>query len=235
MAVRLRIVIMLLILFAQGYALYGQELFRDEFRIAGEWRNAHGKWSVTDGALVQEDGKDRITHIARIVKQDGVMEYEFECLYLGGLEDGYGVFGIHILVDKPSGRRSWGINRSYLLWITFDPRAYIRSDCFFLQVYESTGNTRMRLLHGWKGDAFPLDPGILSPTRFEQTASSGTPITFRVRIDTRNGTGRFYNPIEPGTYFPFDLETALHDGMYIAFRTNSISIAILSVAVRKLD
>ena len=52
-------------------------LFNDTFDIQGEWNIIHGNWIVRDGSLIQTSPYDMMTHISRIVKQGGVMEYEF--------------------------------------------------------------------------------------------------------------------------------------------------------------
>jgi hypothetical protein len=209
-------------------------LFRDTFDILGEWTVIHGSWIVKDGALIQADASDMITHIARIVKQEGLMEYEFECSYVRGLEDNYGGFGIHICMNKPTHSRSWGMNKSLLLWITYDPRAYNRTDCFFLQAYRSTSPISMNFLHGDPGDAYPLPPGILSPGDFITAGKNGESICFTIQMDCETGKGRLYHPRKPDSFYPFDLNTTIEPGMYISLRTNSISIKVDNVQVRRI-
>ena len=207
----------------------------DTFPILGEWTIDHGDWIIVDDALVMDNPRDVITHITRIVKQEGVMEYEFACSYIRGLEDKYGGFGIHICIDRPTSSRSWGMNRSFLLWITYDPEAYRREDCFFLQVYKSKSPIKMNFLHEEKGDKYPLDPAVLSPADFMVTKETRVPVKFRVQIDTVTGKGKFYHPREEGVFFAFDLETAIEPGMYIGLRTNSVSIRVAYVRVRGVE
>jgi hypothetical protein len=207
----------------------------DTFPILGEWTIVYGNWVVRENTLVMDNPKQTITHISRIVKQEGVMEYEFTCSYIRGLEDKYGGFGIHICINKPTSSRSWGMNRSYLFWITYDPAAYTRDDCFFLQVYKSRSPISMNFLHNEPGDTYPLDPGILSPAAFMATGETGAPLTFRFQVDTATGKGEFYHPSQEGIYFPFDVKTAIEPGMYISLRTNSMSIKVIAVRVRQVE
>jgi len=229
------IVFLILCTFLIPYGFSRDYLFNDSFSILGEWNIVYGDWIVKEGLLIQNSTKSTITHITRIVKQEGVMEYEFACTYIRGLEDNYGGFGIHLCIDTPTHSRSWGMNKSYLFWITFDPAAYKREDCFFLQVYKSTSPIHMDFLHDTPGDAYPLDPQVLSPKDFIATAKTGELIKLRFQIDTKTGQGKFYHPGDETVYFPFDLQTEIEPGMYIGLRTNSISIGVGYVAVRSLE
>ncbi|MBN1698674.1 MAG: hypothetical protein JW881_14255 [Spirochaetales bacterium] len=226
----------LILIFAATFPCLAEDyLIRDGFAIMGEWKRINGSWTIKNGVLVQEDTADTMTHSARMVKQEGIMEYEFDCFYRGGLSDRYGGFGIHICIDSPTSGRSWGMGRSFLLWMTFDPKAYGRDDCFFLQVYRSTSPVHMDFLHNKKGDEYPLDPDILSPEDFTATGRDNDHLRFRIRIDCTNGKGRFYHPRKPEYYYPFDLDTVIQPGMYISFRTNSLSIGIDEVIVRAIE
>ena len=55
---------------------------------------------------------------------------------------------------------------------------------------------------------------------------------FRMVLET--GEGWFYHPEIEDFYYPFDLKTEIKPGMYISFRTNSISIGIDYLTVRMI-
>ena len=85
------------------------------------------------------------------------------------------------------------------------------------------------------GNEYPMFESFLSTEDLETTAATGEPLRIRFLLDTANGEGRLYNPDSPESYFPLDLNSRLSDGMYIALRTNSLSIAFDNVTVTSLD
>jgi hypothetical protein len=208
-------------------------LISDTFDFQGEWLASSGTWETTDGELYQLDAAERIATVTRIVRQSGELLYEFDLRYLKGFDDGYGGFGIHILIDAPTGLRSWGQNASYLLWITHDMDEYKTPD-LHAHVYRSTGITRMDY-HRMEGDEYRIPPAILSVAAMEQRAHSGEPIRVRFLVDTVAGTGMLYHPDRNGVYYDLDFGTSLGGGSYIALRTNSLSVAFDNVTVTRLD
>ncbi len=208
-------------------------LFADSFEYLGEWEPHSGDWVVTDGELRQEDVNEKIAGISRIVRQEGILVYEFDVRYLSGLKDSYGGFGIHILVDRPTGLRSWGQNRSYLFWLTYDVQAY-QAENVFAQVYKSKGLTRMEY-YDMRGDEYPVPTDILSVTALPDTSKAPGTLHIKLMIDTKTGNGRLYNPNRPDSYYDINLGSALETGMYIALRTNSVALAFDNVSVRMVE
>lgn len=229
-----KIFIVLLVFVSTRWAFSQVTLFDDTFDFMGEWGYASGAWQIDNGILVQRDKNDHITHICRKVKQSGIMEYAFDFVYLGGLEDNYGGFGIHICIDKPEGRRSWGMNHSYLLWLTYDIPAY-RQPVFYAQVYKSITPVKMDYWLMQTGTEFPLSPEILSPDFLQSTAVRGKKIHFRLVINLNTGEGKFYNPADDSAYFPIEFGVPLTGGMYIALRTNSLSVGIDNFTVTRIS
>ena len=211
---------------AQQEKQQDEQLFFDEFEFLTGWEEGNGTWSVEDGMLKQLDTTDRITHISRMVRQKGTVFYEFDVYYLDGLEDRDGGFGIHILIDEPTGLRSWGQNRSLLLWITYDPIIY-GTDHFYLQVYESESAVNMDFLN-MTGDEYPVPLSLFSPEDF---ITSSDPVHIRLEVNTVLGTGILYNPFETGTFYPIDLGAPLWEGKYISLRTNSMAVGFDNVRV----
>ena len=208
-------------------------LISDTLDFQGEWSANSGTWETRGGQLYQLDKEERIATATRIVRQRGVLLYEFDLRYLGGFDDGYGGFGIHILMDQPTGLRSWGQNASLLLWVTHDVAEYGTED-LHAQVYKSTGITRMDY-HGMAGDEYRLPPAVLSVDRLEQMARRGESIRVKFLLDTEVGTGRLYHPGKDSVYYDLDLGGNLGEGMYVALRTNSVSVAFDNVTVTRLD
>ena len=225
------IMLLLLVGICTASAFGDRILFADSFEYLGEWEPLSGKWVATDGELRQEDVSERIAGISRIVRQEGILVYEFDVRYLSGLEDLYAGFGIHILVDKPTGLRSWGQNQSYLFWLTYDVQAY-QTENVFAQVYKSRGPTLMEY-YNMRGDEYPIPAEILSVTALPETSKSTVHV--KLMIDTTTGNGRLYNPIRPDSYYDINLGSAPGAGMYIALRTNSVALAFDNVSVKKVE
>lgn len=228
-----RALIFLILIYLSAFTFAEKALISDTFDFQGEWVVNSGEWSVSNGKLLQLDEKETIATISRIVRQRGVLLYSFDVQYLAGLEDGYGGFGIHISVDKPTGLRSWGQNDSFLLWITFDEEAYGDRD-FYAQAYKSTSTIYMNF-HGMEGDEYRLAESNLSIDRFLSTAETGDPLQILLSLDTNTGKGRIQSPVDQRTYYKIDLKTPVGEGMYIALRTNSIALAFDNVSVTRLD
>ena len=214
-------------------AVGDRTLFTDSFEFLGEWAPHSGEWLVTDGELRQEDVNEKIAGISRIVRQEGTLVYEFDVRYISGLRDSYGGFGIHILVDKPTGLRSWGQNQSYLFWLTYDVQAY-QAENVFAQVYKSRGPTEMEY-YFMRGDEYPIPTNIFSVTALPDASKVPDALHVKLMIDTKTGNGRLYNPNRPDSYYDISLGSALGTGMYIGLRTNSVALAFDNVSVRIVE
>lgn len=202
----------------------------DTFEFLGEWIPVNGKWAIDGGSLVQKDESDKITHITRKVKQSGVLLYEVDITCLGGLEDDYGGFGFHLLVDKPTGSRSWGHNRSYLFWLTYDPEAYGKP-LFFAQLYKSTGPVDMALYLMKSGDQYPMEEKGLTPSEF---AKGAVTIHLKLQIDLNSGKGRLYHPGAPDSFYPLDLGIKDKGRMFVSLRTNSLAARFDNFRITRL-
>ena len=202
----------------------GSSLFTDDFSFMGEWVPSSGTWTIRDGKLVQSDAREKIAHISRIVKQRSVVSFSFDLSYLSGLEDLYGGFGLHLSVDRPTGLRSWGQNRSVLLWISCDGAAY-GTDDFYLQVYRSFSPSRMEFA-GMTGGEYPLPADFLSPRALKAASADGASLRISCTIDGETGEGRLYSSLKPGWFVPFRIDPLPQDGRYISLRTNSLSVAV---------
>lgn len=201
-------------------------IFHDSFDYMGEWRADSGDWIVENGMLQQKDDEEPISTISRIAGQKGIMIYEFDVSYLKGLEDKKAGFGIHIVVDEPTGRRSWGQNKSLLLWLTYDVEAY-GAEGVYAQIYRSSSPTKMNL-QGMEGPEFPLPPSFL-PERLEGS------LHVKFLIDTESGIGRLYNPLRSGYYVELDVGGPLGSGSYISLRTNSLALAFDNITVTMIE
>ena len=229
-----RIIVLSQLLFLCSAAAFSQDtLFIDTFEYMGEWRTESGDWIVADGELLQRDEGEKIASISRIVRQRGTLVYEFDVRYLGGLDDKYGGFGLHILMDAPTGMRSWGQNRSYLLWLTYDVEAY-ETEHIYAQVYRSMNPIKMDFLN-MDGDELPIPLGILSGRSIRTHMNEQSSLHLKIVIDTATGKGRLYHPIQRQFYYDIDLGASLDPGMYIALRTNSVSLVFDNVTVKKIS
>ena len=186
------------------------------------WQIVSGKWKIDAGhRLIQTDTKANITHVYTKVEQSGRLFYEFEVGYIAGLEDEYGGFGCHILVDKPTKIQSWGHNRSFLFWFTYDRYAYKRR-LFYFQIYKSSGPTTMTLIHDAR--QYPIPAEYLSPREFKADRRFAHPVKIRFSIDTTTGKGKLYTSADHGNSgIEFDINDVLPAGYYFSFRTNHMA------------
>jgi hypothetical protein len=211
---------------------------QDEFSDSsfGVWRPVSGSWEMMNGKLVQTDTDETMAVIVAPIEQEGVMMYRFEFKYEGGAEDDYAGFGIHVGIDRPASRRSWGHGQSLLAWLTWDPEAYGYPGAFF-QIYESRSNVDMRLHPNVYPGTNILTYGGQIPVNQEYLKREYLRYSVPVKlvVNTRTGEGRVYDPFNPDRYyFPFDLGGPIQPGSYFAFRTNSVSVSIDNVRVERV-
>ncbi len=234
----LKVFLVLLFLSASFAAFSQSSQLNENFNrgsMAG-WKPISGNWRVTNGRLVQTDVNEKMAMIVVPVRQSGTMMYEFDVRYVSGGEDNYAGFGIHIGINNPSSRRSWGNGQSLLAWVTWDPRAY-GSPGGFIQVYESRGPTRMGLYTKIFPGSDPLKYGGILPIRREYLKSEflGATVPVKMMLDTRTGKGRFYDPFDPERYFySFDLGAPIRSGNYFALRTNSVALSFDNVRISRV-
>jgi hypothetical protein len=229
-----KVILVLVFLFTAVVAFSQSSRVSDTFdRMSmGDWVPVSGNWKVMGGKLYQTDTAEKMAMVVIPVKQSGKVLYEFDVNYVTGGEDNYGGFGIHICINNPSKTRSWGNGQSFLAWITWDPDTYGWPGGF-IQLYQSTGATRMGLFPEGDiiedGDTLPIGVEYLDDKFLAAT------ITVRLQIDTATGKGYFYDPFDPYKYrYPFELGTPIKAGDAFAFRTNSLSVCIDNFKVSKV-
>jgi hypothetical protein len=195
------------------------------------WITASGNWRVMVGRLVQSDIKETMATISRQVSQSGTVQFEFDVRYVGGGEDDYAGFGVHVAVNNPSRSRSWGNGESFLAWVTWDPKAY-GAPGGFVQLYKSTGPTSMDLYP--VGDIMKDGARIPIPATYLKPEFLALTAPVKIILDLTTGKGRFYDPTDMNYYFPFNLGAAIKTGSHFSFRTNSVAVSIDNFKVTKL-
>jgi hypothetical protein len=210
-------------------ALFAQVVAEDRFDGPDSaWKAVSGVWNTSNGKFSQTDLAAGMARADRVLALSGVMQVEFDIMYSGGgfkdaaaaLQGRYhGGFGIHIGVDKPNPKRSWGNGKSYLLWLNLDTEVAERSEHFGLraQVYDSTTSSRMNLISKLNIEVLPTREALPMlaqvPTR---------KVKVRLVINTDTGEVRFYDPINAGWYYFFYLDPQRLKGRFISLRTNRL-------------
>ncbi|RKX76948.1 MAG: hypothetical protein DRP87_10525 [Spirochaetes bacterium] len=196
------------------------------FNSMGGWQSASGNWRVRDGRLCQLDTKERIAKINLRVPQSGTVQYEFNVRYeAGGFEDRMGGFGIHIFADSAHPGRSWGMGRSYLLWINYDEKATYGKPGFRAQVYRSHSHSKMEIIER-------LDVGLPTSVLTRENASVIVPA--KIVVNGNTGEVKVYDPVDPTWVYKFNLDGAPGRGNYVALRTNSLSVSFDDFKVTQL-
>ena len=229
-----KVMLVTLLLLLVPFLIFSQTvLVNDDFSTMSGWKPAYGNWKIMNGRLAQLDTKAGKAKIDRYVPQSGLIQYQFDVHYIDGGLDRYAGFGIHVLVDKPHGGFAWGNGKSFLLWVTYDPKAYDGTG-FYAQTYRSESNSYMYLMKGYHieipekitigGKTYTyLDP---------KYASYDIPIKFT--IDTTTGDVKVYDPLIPNWVWKFNLGGPLAPGSYVTFRTNSLAVSFDNFKVTKL-
>ncbi len=191
---------------------------------------AYGDWRMIDGRLAQLDTKAGMAMFHAPLPQSGVMQYEFDVQYIDGLQDMYGGFGVQLFIDNPSSHKAWGAGMSWLLWITYDPKAYGGTGIYG-QAYQSRSNVDMTLLHA--GDAYPLPASYAQQLNWNVVQNARLPI--KIVIDANSGMVKVYDPTRENYYYKFSLGEPLGQGAYASLRTNSLAASFGSVKIKKLQ
>ena len=108
----------------------------------------------------------------------------------------------------------------------------------FLHLYESRGSTDMVLSTRLFPSGDIMRYGNLMPISREylKTEYLQYTIPIKIMLDTRTGSGKFYDPFAPDKYYyRFSLGSPVRSGDYLTFRTNSLSVSIDNVRVTRLD
>jgi hypothetical protein len=216
---RLTVLLCLLLLIVPAF-LFAQNL--------GDWKAAYGDWRMMGGRLVQRSTTAGMAQAYMPMRQSGVVQYEFDVRYVDGAMDQYAGFGVHIGIDKPYPRKSWGNGKSFLLWLTYDPKAYDGSGVF-AQAYKSLSSSRMNLLHPAK--AYMIPSSRLQGIYLNRLSEYVLPVKIRVNYDT--GSVKVWDPIIPNYYYRFTVGEPIRNGAYISVRTNSVALSFGNFRITK--
>ena len=88
--------------------------------------------------------------------------------------------------------------------------------------------------HRMDGADYPLAKSIFAAANL-MGSTREQPIRIRLIIDTAAGSGRLYRPGESGLYSVIDFGSPVDEGMYIGFRTNSLSVVFDNVSISIID
>ncbi len=195
----------------------------------GSWKAAYGDWKMINGRLTQLSTKAGMAQAYMYVPQSGVMQYEFETRYLDGAQDGYAGFGIHIFIGKPHPRKSWGNDKSFLLWLTYDPKAYGGSGVY-AQGYKSISPSAMNLMH--PGAAYQIPADFVKQVNLNRLDQYYLPV--KIVVDAATGTVKVYDPLRANFYYRLNLGGPLGKGLYVSLRTNSVAGSFGNIRVTRL-
>ncbi|MDR1467899.1 MAG: hypothetical protein LBT00_01250 [Spirochaetaceae bacterium] len=187
-----------------------------------EYVRGAGDWRFVGSRLLQDDAGARLAKVNLSVPQEGVVYYEFNARYEGGVEDGHGGFGIHILGDSRINAPSWGSGKSYLLWLNYDehPTSADIPAGLSAQVYRSDSHSEMTLLYSQDlNDYFAiLNEDVLSEN-----------VPFRISVNGNTGEVRIYDPTEDleSVYYVFNIDKKALPvkGSWIALRSNGMKVS----------
>ena len=184
--------------------LFGEELFGAP----------EGDWVFEDNRLYQRDAHAPRAKLWMAVEQSGSTIYEFTLRYEGGLEDGHGGVGIHILGEGIPQGKSWGLGSSYLLWLNYDEtpaNSHIPAG-WSVQLYQSQSNEEMILL------ASESAPVLLKQLMENQE------LHVQLIYHSEESTLHIKNPNQNTTLWVISLpESQERIGHFVALRTNGLS------------
>ena len=192
--------------FADSHGLYGTP--------EGDWRFSGSRFYQND-----EDAPRAKAWLA--VPQKTSMIYEFTMRYEGGGQDGHGGVGLHILGNSASNGKAWGFGDSWLLWLNYDidPEAPMVPRGVSAQIYKSSNDTTMEIV---KSVSLSSYAAILADNLYTDIPMKLTFLKDSGRVIIADPTG-----MTAGWYI--DLPGARGDsGMYVAARTNGVSVSFTS-------
>ncbi|MDR0706462.1 MAG: hypothetical protein LBF60_01115 [Treponema sp.] len=192
-----------------------------------EHQFAVGTWEIIEGRVFQKDAAARLAKANVKAPQSGAMLYEFDVRYESGLEDGQGGFGVHIFADTAINRPSWGVGKSWLLWLNYDESPLKNSGVqagLSGQVYRSINDSTMELVQS-------VDLNHYAPL-FTQDGASNL-VSFKIYANGDTGEIRVYDPTDSTGanyyYFSIDKKYLPLAGDWVAFRTNGVSLSFAPV------
>jgi len=183
----------------------------------GPWKAAYGDWKMVNGRLTQLSTKAGMAQAYMALPQSGIVEYEFDVKYVDGGQDFYGGFGFHVGIDRAAGGKSWGNGKSFLLWLTLDPKAYGGSGVY-AQAYQSRTSSEMALAH--KATAYQIPASRLKDINLDKMSLYSLPVRIRINYDT--GSVKVWDPLIANYYYRFSLGGPVKNGGYVSVRTNSL-------------
>ncbi|MDR0411305.1 MAG: hypothetical protein LBH75_04950 [Treponema sp.] len=177
---------------------------------------AVGSWSFIGDRVYQTDVHEALAKTNLKIPQSGAMLYEFDVRYEGGAEDGHGGFGIHIFADRATKEPSWGVGKSWLIWLNYDESPVKGSKIpvgLSGQVYRSTSNSAMELVY---------NVDLNNYQSFLTTDFLNNPIHIKIYANGDSGEIRIYDPTEEGKYYGFTIDEKYLPlkGDWAAVRTN---------------
>jgi hypothetical protein len=195
----------------------------------GDWNAAYGDWKIVGDRLVQQSTTAGMAQATMGVSQTGIIQYEFDARPIAGYLDQYGGFGVHIGIDRPYGGKSWGNGSSFLLWITYDPKAYGGLGVY-AQAYRSFSHSRMELVH--KGSAYAIPAQYLQQVDVSRLDRYVLPV--KIVVDYNTGLVKVYDPTRENYYYKFSLGGPIRGGGYVSLRTNSLAASFGNFKVTRL-
>ena len=208
-----RLIVLLCLLFLVFPAfLFSQDM--------GGWVGAYGDWKMVGDRLVQSSTKAGMAQAYMRLPQSGIMEYQFDVKYVDGGADMFGAFGFHIGIDSAAKGKSWGNGKSFLLWLTLDPKFYGGSGVYG-QAYYSEAHSVMDIVH--KPTAYELPMDRLKDINLDRMAMYALPV--RVRVNYNTGDVKVWDPVIPKYFYRFNLGGPIRGGNYISVRSNSLAVS----------
>ncbi len=195
----------------------------------GPWKAAYGNWKMVGERLSQFSTKAGMAQAYMYLPQSGLMQYEFDIKYLDGCQDAYAGVGVHVGIDKPHSRKSWGNGKSFLLWLTYDPAAY-GGWGVYAQAYKSIKHSIMDMIH--RGDAYAIPAGYYKDIQLSKLDWYILPV--KIIIDYNTGWVKVYDPTRANYYYKFSLGGPIRNGAYLSVRTNSLAASFGNFKVKKL-
>jgi hypothetical protein len=185
-----------------------------------EYHFAAGSWGFLGDRVYQNNARSGLAKANIRVPQQGPMIYEFNARYEDGLQDGHGGFGFHVFADSAYNGPSWGVGKSYLLWLNYDEKPITPGipRGFSAQVYRSINNSRMELVQ-----SFDLNE-YLPYITWDDIRN---PVPLKIWVNGDTGEVRAYDPSDPSLsrYWYFYLSGAPLKGDWIALRTNGAKLS----------
>jgi hypothetical protein len=182
---------------------------------------ASGNWVIGTDRLFQNDAAAPLARFNITVPQAGTMVYEFNVRYEGGGEDGHGGFGVQLFADTAFPTKSWGMGKSYLLWLNYDLKPLSKDIPAGLsaEVYQSLGNSKMDLIRAIDLNAF------FASLKMDINTALAMTIPVKIVVNSDTGEIRIYDPTQANYYYFFTLPNFPKAGKYIALRTNGLKVS----------